>query len=112
MGVKDNGKIAGVRSEEEAYMIEAAAKLYCKPQVEFSIRNYIIENKTVLEVCRAPGDRLRQCGNFSSYLHFASGQHGFYAVVIHRLTGDGRLGKNTRESSIEAEFECFSLLSF
>ena len=32
-------------------MIEAAAKLYCKPQVEFSIRNYIIENKTVLEVC-------------------------------------------------------------
>ena len=36
VGVKDNGKIAGVRSEEEAYMIEAAAKLYCKPQVEFS----------------------------------------------------------------------------
>lgn len=53
--VKDNGKIAGVRSEEEAYMIEAAAKLYCKPQVEFSIRNYIIENKTVLEVCIPEG---------------------------------------------------------
>ena len=31
VGVKDNGKIAGVRSEEEVYMIEAAAKLYCKP---------------------------------------------------------------------------------
>lgn len=55
VGVKDNGKIAGVRSEEEAYMIEAAAKLYCKPQVEFSIRNYIIENKTVLEVCIPEG---------------------------------------------------------
>lgn len=27
VGVKDNGKIAGVRSEEEIYMIEAAAKL-------------------------------------------------------------------------------------
>lgn len=26
VGVKDNGKIAGVRSEEEIYMIEAAAK--------------------------------------------------------------------------------------
>lgn len=25
IGVKDNGKIAGVRSEEEQYMIEAAA---------------------------------------------------------------------------------------
>lgn len=55
VGVKDNGKIAGVRSEEEAYMIEAAAKLYCKPQVEFCIRNYIIENKTVLEVCIPEG---------------------------------------------------------
>ena len=33
IGVKDNGKIAGVRSEEEIYMIEAAAKLYCQPQV-------------------------------------------------------------------------------
>ena len=30
IGVKDNGKIAGVRSEEEIYMIEAAAKLYCQ----------------------------------------------------------------------------------
>ena len=28
VGVKDNGKIAGVRSEEEIYMIEAAAQRY------------------------------------------------------------------------------------
>ena len=27
IGVKDNGRIAGVRSEEEKYMIEAAAQL-------------------------------------------------------------------------------------
>lgn len=31
IGVKDNGKIAGVRSDEEQYMIEAAAELYCSP---------------------------------------------------------------------------------
>ena len=29
IGVKDNGALAGVRSEEEYYMVEAAAKLYC-----------------------------------------------------------------------------------
>lgn len=29
VGVKDNGKIAGVRSEEEIYMVEAAASVYC-----------------------------------------------------------------------------------
>lgn len=33
IGVKDNGKIAGIRSEEELYMIEAAATMYCKPAV-------------------------------------------------------------------------------
>ncbi|RLD33003.1 MAG: ATP-binding protein, partial [Bacteroidetes bacterium] len=29
VGVKDNGVIAGVRSEEEYYMVEAAASMYC-----------------------------------------------------------------------------------
>lgn len=50
VGVKDNGKIAGVRSEEEAYMIEAAAKLYSKPQVECRMIPHQVEGKTVLEV--------------------------------------------------------------
>lgn len=31
VGVKDNGKIAGVRSDEEIYMIEQAAEMYCRP---------------------------------------------------------------------------------
>lgn len=50
VGVKDNGKIAGVRSEEEIYMIEAAATMYCSPQVELKTRTYTVEGKTVLEV--------------------------------------------------------------
>lgn len=38
IGVKDNGTIAGVRSEEDLYMIEQAAERYCRPtvSVEFS----------------------------------------------------------------------------
>ena len=50
VGVKDNGKIAGVRSEEEIYMIEAAAQMYCQPQVEIETKTYIVEGKTVLEI--------------------------------------------------------------
>ena len=41
IGVKDNGRIAGVRSEEEIYMIEAAAKLYCRPNVEIGVQTYL-----------------------------------------------------------------------
>lgn len=33
VGVKDNGKIAGIRSAEEIYMIEVAATRYCRPSV-------------------------------------------------------------------------------
>ena len=50
IGVKDNGRIAGVRSEEEIYMIEAAAQLYCTPEVEYSLQTYIVEGKQVLVV--------------------------------------------------------------
>lgn len=50
VGVKDNGKIAGIRSEEEIYMIEAAATMYCLPRVEIESRTYLVEGKTVLEV--------------------------------------------------------------
>ncbi len=50
IGVKDNGRISGVRSEEEFYMIEAAASLYSKPEVKFESRNRSVEGKTVLEI--------------------------------------------------------------
>lgn len=50
VGVKDNGKIAGVRSEEEIYMIEAAAKMYCTPEVNISNKRFRVQGKDVLEV--------------------------------------------------------------
>ena len=50
VGVKDNGKIAGIRSEEEIYMIDSAATLYCTPEVEVENRLFTVEGKHVLEV--------------------------------------------------------------
>ena len=48
IGVKDNGRIAGVRSEEEMYMVEAAAQVYCTPEVEVEMRVYRPEGRSVL----------------------------------------------------------------
>ncbi|MCF8372086.1 MAG: ATP-binding protein [Bacteroidales bacterium] len=50
VGVKDNGSIAGVRSEEEYYMIEAAAQMYCKPEVFFTSKQWKIDGKDILEI--------------------------------------------------------------
>jgi predicted HTH transcriptional regulator len=56
VGVKDNGKIAGVRSDEEYYMLDSAASLYCKPKVPFDIRRWNVDGKTVLEVIIPPAE--------------------------------------------------------
>ena len=50
VGVKDNGAIAGVRSDEEVHMIQAAAEMYCSPPVEYLTEEWEINGKTVLEV--------------------------------------------------------------
>jgi predicted HTH transcriptional regulator len=50
IGVKDNGAIAGVRSEEEIYMIDAAATMYCKPEIKYSVQTWNEQGKSVLEV--------------------------------------------------------------
>ena len=50
IGVKDNGHIAGIRSEEEYYMIEAASEMYCRPKVPFEAKEWNTEGKVVLEV--------------------------------------------------------------
>ncbi len=50
IGVKDNGRIAGIRSEEEYYMIESAADIFSKPSVKFTSEKRVIEGKAILEV--------------------------------------------------------------
>jgi predicted HTH transcriptional regulator len=49
IGVKDNGSVAGVRLEEELYVLDAAANLYCKPEVILQLKRWDIKGKMVLE---------------------------------------------------------------
>lgn len=57
IGVKDNGRIAGVRTEEEYYMIEAAASMFCRPEISFESFKRIIGGKTILEIIVHPSDK-------------------------------------------------------
>ncbi len=50
VGVKDNGVISGIRTDEEDYMIESAAHLFCKPAIQYKTRKWNVEGKWVLEV--------------------------------------------------------------
>lgn len=48
VGVKDNGHIAGVKSDEEIYMIEQAASMYCRPEQHVEFQLFKVEGKNVL----------------------------------------------------------------
>lgn len=50
IGVKDNGVISGIRSEEEKHMIETSVQMYCKPEVKYTVKEWNINGKIVLEV--------------------------------------------------------------
>jgi len=57
IGVRDNGSIAGIRSDEELYMLEAALNTYSKPEIDVGHQIWEIEKKTVLEVKISEGDQ-------------------------------------------------------
>ncbi|MBQ2563665.1 MAG: ATP-binding protein [Muribaculaceae bacterium] len=50
VGVKDNGSIVGVSSDEEIYMIEQAAQMYCQPEQQVKFEVFRVAGKNVLKV--------------------------------------------------------------
>ena len=49
VGVKDNGRIAGVSSDEEIYMLEQAAQLFCNPPQTVICTPYKVEGRIVVK---------------------------------------------------------------
>ena len=56
VGVRDNRSIAGIRTEDEKYMLDLAASLYCKPEITLDILEHDIGGKVVLECIVPEGD--------------------------------------------------------
>jgi predicted HTH transcriptional regulator len=73
IGVKDNGAIAGMRSDEEYYMVESAAKMYCRPVVDFDVKEWTITGKKVLEIIIKKSDKRP---------HYAAHKDGKWLVYI------------------------------
>lgn len=56
VGVRDNRSIAGIRTEDEKYMLELAAAFYCKPEIILEIEEHNIGGKIILECVVPEGD--------------------------------------------------------
>jgi len=81
IGVKDNGRIAGVRSEEEYYMIDAAASMYSKPEIPFENYKRSANGKIVLEIIVHPSEKKP---------HYALDEHKKW-LAYHRVDDENYL---------------------
>lgn len=48
IGVRDDGHLSGVRSEEEVYMMQVAAEVYCRPAVQLSFERLVAEGRQIV----------------------------------------------------------------
>ncbi len=114
IGVKDNGVIKGVSSDEEFFMIENAAQRFCKPEVRFRSKEWNVGGKKVLEIevpvsteypHRAPDHK----GNFRAYIRVKD-QNLLANGVLMKVWKKQRSRKNIRFVYSEPEQSLLSYL--
>lgn len=54
IGVRDDGHLSGVRSEEEIYMMHQAAYRFCKPESSIKFDTYHVDKRTIVIVTVPP----------------------------------------------------------
>jgi len=76
IGVRDDGHLSGVRSEEEIYMMHQAAYKYCKPEASIKFDTYHAEGRTIVVATVSPSVRRPVCaqdeeGSLRAYIRIA-----------------------------------------
>lgn len=61
IGVRDDGFLKGVRSEEEIYMMHQAAFRYCRPEASIKFDTYKVEGRTIVVATVPRSDRRPVC---------------------------------------------------
>lgn len=49
IGVNDNKTLHGVSTEEEKFMLQEAAGFYCRPAIDFTLKEWLLKGKVILE---------------------------------------------------------------
>ena len=61
IGVRDDGHLSGVRSEEEIFMMHQAAYRYCRPEPSISFDTYHVDGRTIVVCTLPPSPRRPVC---------------------------------------------------
>lgn len=76
IGVRDDGQLSGVRSEEEIFMMHQAAYKYCKPEPSIKFDTYHVDGRTIVIATVPPSDKKPVCaededGKSRAYIRIA-----------------------------------------
>ena len=76
IGVRDDGYLAGVRSEEEIFMMHQAAYKFCKPEPSIKFDTFHIDGRTIVIATIPPSDKRPVCaqddeGRMRAYIRIA-----------------------------------------
>jgi predicted HTH transcriptional regulator len=76
IGVRDDGNMSGVRSEEEIYMMHLAAYRYCRPEASIKFDTYHVDGRTIVVATIPPSERRPICavdekGKLRAYIRIA-----------------------------------------
>ena len=76
IGVRDDRYLAGVRSEEEIYMMHQAAYKFCKPEPSIKFDTFHIDGRTIVIATIPPSDKRPVCaqddeGRMRAYIRIA-----------------------------------------
>ncbi|MBR6964487.1 MAG: ATP-binding protein [Prevotella sp.] len=76
IGVRDDGHVSGVRSEEEIFMMHAAAYKYCQPSASIKFDTYHIDGRTLVIATVPPSEKkpvraLTDDGRYRAFIRMA-----------------------------------------
>jgi hypothetical protein len=121
VGVKDNGVIAGIRTEEDIHLVEAAAAVFCRPAVALEMQAYRCEGGAVVVKVTIPKAEHRpvECkesdGTWRTYYRVADENIVAHPLMVRawRLSenndADGCMAYSETESSLLSALEARGL---
>ena len=76
IGVRDDGHLSGVRSEEEIFMMHQAAYKFCKPGPSIKFDTFHVDGRTIVIATVPPSDKRPVCaqddeGRMRAYIRIA-----------------------------------------
>lgn len=92
IGVKDNGAIAGVRNEEDIYVVEQAAQMYCDPPQSITFEafkvdaNVIVIRATVAKAYCRPVRVREENGKLRAYFRIADENIAAHPLMVQAWT--------------------------